>query len=416
MSTPLLTQRSCVLAKLESTYGTAPTFDPNTDAILAEGAAYAADVRVLERNFYRTDISPLPIITGRKLASVRFTTELRGNGLVQSGVLSDQPVIGRLFEACGYNATAMAAANTGTFYETARPASSVDVSWAGAGSPAVTEPKTYNIEITTGGATTVARAKITCDDGSAAQTNLTVTTASSPLSLGTSGATAQPTWTGSLVVGQKWSVTVFPKGVKFLPVSTGFESLAFEIYTDGVRQRLTGAFGSFRLSAEAGSYARIEWMFTGIYNAPTDTALPTPTYESTLPVQFELGRLQLNDFTPVFRAVSFDQGNQIVPREDANSADGYTGVSIVSRAPRGGIDPEADLVANYDFWSQMASAAKMRMHFRIGTAAGNTVYFMAPYTQYTGLTYADRNGIRVYDAGLRFSRLSSNDEAQFYFV
>ena len=415
-ATPLLTRRTCLLAAMESTYGTAPAFSASTDAILADNVMPSVDVRVLERSFYRNDISPLAIVAGRKLARLRFSTELRGNGLVQSGSLSDAPIITRLFRACGYAATAMASAAAGTVQEINAPTNAVAVSWATGGSATVTEPKTYTIEITTGGATTVARAKITCDDGTAAQTNLTVTSGSSPLSLGTSGVTVQPTWTGSLVLAQRWQITVFPKGVKLLPVSTGFESIAFQISMDGTQQVFTGCFGTFRLAAEAGSYGRIEWDFMGIYNGPTDTAMPTPTYETALPVQFELGRLQLSEYTPAFRAISFDQNNQIVVRDDANSANGYIGVRIASRAPQGGIDPEADLVANYDFWSMLSAASKMRLHFRVGTTAGNTVLFIAPQVQYSGLTYADRNGIRTYDAGLRFARLSGDDEAAFYFV
>ena len=40
---------------------------------------------VLERNFVRKDLSPMPFIIGRKVASMEFETELRGNGLQQLG-------------------------------------------------------------------------------------------------------------------------------------------------------------------------------------------------------------------------------------------------------------------------------------------------------------------------------------------
>ena len=41
---------------------------------------------VLERNFVRNDLSPMPFIIGRKIASMEFETELRGNGLQNSGL------------------------------------------------------------------------------------------------------------------------------------------------------------------------------------------------------------------------------------------------------------------------------------------------------------------------------------------
>ena len=64
----------------------------------------------------------------------------------------------------------------------------------------------------------------------------------------------------------------------------------------------------------------------------------------------------------------------------------------------------------------MASSMQMPFEMRCGTAIGNTVWFFAPNCQYSGLTYADRNGILVYDAGLRFGRSLGNDESFFYFM
>ncbi len=63
----------------------------------------------------------------------------------------------------------------------------------------------------------------------------------------------------------------------------------------------------------------------------------------------------------------------------------------------------------------MSASQRMPFQMRVGTQAGNTVWFFAPNTQYSGLTYGDRNGILTYDAGLRFARSQGNDEAFFFF-
>ena len=98
-----------------------------------------------------------------------------------------------------------------------------------------------------------------------------------------------------------------------------------------------------------------------------------------------------------------------------SSSDGYIGVRIVSRKPEGGINPEADLVANNDFWGTFAASTQMPLEMRVGIDAGNTIWCMFPNTQYKGLTYADRNGILVYDAAVTFARSLGNDETIFYF-
>ena len=106
--------------------------------------------------------------------------------------------------------------------------------------------------------------------------------------------------------------------------------------------------------------------------------------------------------------------NDIQVRPDVSASDGYIGTRIVSRKPEGGINPEADLVANNDFWGQLSAAEEMPLQLRIGHLAGNTVWLLFPNTQYSGLTYTDRNGILAYDAGVRFARSLGNDEACFY--
>jgi hypothetical protein len=58
----------------------------------------------------------------------------------------------------------------------------------------------------------------------------------------------------------------------------------------------------------------------------------------------------------------------------------------------------------------MAAATQMPFEMRIGTVTGNTVWLMAPNTQYSKMTYKDRQGIRAYDAGLAPARSNGDDE------
>ena len=58
----------------------------------------------------------------------------------------------------------------------------------------------------------------------------------------------------------------------------------------------------------------------------------------------------------------------------------------------------------------------MPFQMRVGTVPGNTVWMLAPVTQYTGLTYRDRTGLRTYDAGLKVAQYAGDDETIFAFV
>ena len=243
-----------------------------------------------------------------------------------------------------------------------------------------------------------------------------ITSATTDFPLGNSGSTTQMTWTGSLVLGDSWTLIVSPKGVRYTPVSENFESVTLYAFFDGVRHILTGCYGTFTVNAEAGQYGTIDFTFTGQYVAPTDVAVPSnAVYETALPPQVELARLHIADFAAVVNAFTFDQGNTIAVRPDVNGTDGYNGTRIVGRDPTGGIDPEAELVATEDFWAKLAAATQMAFQMRVGTVAGNLVWITAPSVQYTGLTYGDRDGIRVYDAGLRFGRVTGDDEIEIAF-
>ena len=65
-------------------------------------------------------------------------------------------------------------------------------------------------------------------------------------------------------------------------------------------------------------------------------------------------------------------------RPDVNGSDGYSGTRIVGRSPEGGVDPEADLVANQDFWKKLADTERMPFQMRLRQVAGNTVRMLAP--------------------------------------
>ena len=409
----LLTRKAVVLAAVESVFNVAETLDPATDGILVAEPDYAVDVTVLERDFTRNTLSPIAHVTGRKLARMRFRGELRGNGIQNSGVAADAPIIARLLRGCGYALTEVAAAEATRVFDSG--AHATQVAWVAGGTLTNTEMVGYILTVSTAGASGVAEITVTSEtagEGNAAA----VVTSAAAFTVGDSGLTLTPTFTGNLALGQRWAVWLTPAGLRLDPISDDFESVTLKIYFDGTSHLLTGAFGTFTLSAEAGNYARIEFDFLGQYFDAVDEAMVSPTHERTLPAQVELSRLRLDGFNAVVAALNYDQANDIQIRPDVNGSDGYNGTRIVGRAPSGGIDPEADLVANQNFWQKLANSERMFFQMKVGQEVGNTVWIIAPSVQYNNLTYSDRNGIRVYDAGLKFSAYDEDDELMLFFA
>jgi hypothetical protein len=397
---------------METTYGTAVT-PVSSDSILCEDPDFSVDLTTLERNFVRASISPTAIINGRKIARMKFSLELRSNGK-NTGILADAPIISRLFRACGFAITASATPTAKIFQvgDHANQASSMLVSAASATN---TTAIMYVLRVITPGASATATVQVFSDTPGEAMA-AAIFTSGTPKTLGTKGATATISFTGSLVAGQEWVVFVFPKGIMLNPISSAFESVTLVMNKSGVQHQMPGAIGTFDIEAEAGQYAKINFDFQGIYVAPTDVAVPTNlSYEQTLPAMVELAQLRIDDFNAIVSKYTLDIANDIQPRPDVSSANGYIGLRLVDRKPEGGIDPEADLVASHDFWGKLSAATRMPFVMRCGTVVGNIVNLIHPQVQYSGLTYQDRNNILNYDAGLRISSAAGDDEVLIFF-
>jgi hypothetical protein len=426
MALPLLSDRAVILSKIETTYNTDATPSILTDALLVSDPEFTVDPTVLERNFTRFSLSPLQHKMGRKLAGMKFGTEFRGSGSVAIA-----PRIGRMFRAAGYAETQIATGAPQVGAVKSDPGNAIltapaTVTWGtptmGASSPP--EPILYRIDVTTGGASGAAKVSITPDANAiaqaydAAQTNVTITSATPlPLKSGGSGAGITPTWTGNLVIGQRYWVFAYPVGWLYTPVSNGFESVTNYLYWDGILHKLTGGRSTFTMEGEAGQFPKMTWTTTGQYIAPVDSALPTTgVYEATLPPVVENANLTIDEYLAVVNKFSYDQGNKIVPRSNVSKSDGYDGVMITDRDPKGGLDPEMALVGSEDFWSSLASAEAMYFRMRFGSVVGNRQWVLAPAAQYTGLSYQNRDSMLVLDAGLRFPQWTGgDDEVQFFF-
>jgi hypothetical protein len=403
---------------METTYGTIPSLSPTADAILVSAPTFAPSFKMLTRNYVRASISPFPIQQGQKLATIKFDIEVANNGLVNVPARA-----GRLLRACGFTETVE---NTATFTPVQATLNSAatpgpTVTWGpseAGGSLSNTDPVTYTITVTTGGVLGTAQVSVVPNDPSLDTAQAGVVLASgAPLICGSYGLLLTHSWTGALVVGQQWFVTIYPPGVLYTPRSTGFESIGMQFYIDGSMHALAGAFGTVSMSATAGNFATLSFTFTGSYVPVVDATFPTPTFDSlNEPPLMQNACLAVSDsFQPVISSLTWDVKNKITTRTSANSPNGYLGVRITSRDPQGGIDPESVLVANHDFWGDLANAVSFPMSARFGSVPGNKVSFYAPAAQYTGLTYKDNNGIRNLNGALHFASISGDDEMSLFY-
>jgi hypothetical protein len=210
-------------------------------------------------------------------------------------------------------------------------------------------------------------------------------------------------------------------GQVYNPITNNQTTLSIYVYLGGILHKLLGAMGTFNLTAVAGELAKIQWTFTGVYQAPTAVAVPAVTIPTIVPpivqsAQFAIGTTASTVFVP--QQITLDIANTVTPRDDANSARGFNSMIITARKPSFTVNPESVPEASHPFWTDFAAANGKAVSFNVGTVAGNTMGVAITNMQISNLQYTDRSGIRTYEVTGMVSSTSTtgNDEVSFTFL
>jgi hypothetical protein len=252
--------------------------------------------------------------------------------------------------------------------------------------------------------------------------SVVLTSGSTAIELGASGAEVTMTWAGSLVVGQKWIVPLYEAGYMYRPTSKNSEVETITIYgfKDGVLHMVTACMGTVTFTGEAGNIAVANFEFQGNYLDPLEEPTPLDAlFEETIPPQVELAQMSIagdNDFCA--QSFTFALANQINLKECINAGNGYDGAQITDREPTAQLNPEATYEAYTGMWNNFSKSEQFPLHLRVGSLAGNIVRFYAERANFTGLTYGDRNNVVTLEANMQLNGLSSagDDELRIAFV
>lgn len=206
--------------------------------------------------------------------------------------------------------------------------------------------------------------------------------------------------------------------VTYAPVSSAFSSATIYFNNDGIRHIMTGCRGTFTLNAEVGQIPTIAFTMIGIYNAPTDTALPTTTYSAQAsPLIFKQGNtsgFQFFSYAGCLQSVSLDIANETVYRELVGCT---KEVQITNRAPNGTVMIEAVSLATKDFFGIAQTETTGNLTFLHGTTAGNRVTLLSGQCDISKPTYEDQDGIQMLNIPyVALPTTAGNDELSLAFT
>lgn len=207
--------------------------------------------------------------------------------------------------------------------------------------------------------------------------------------------------------------------VTYAPVSSSFSSITIYYNLDGVLHKVTGARGTFTLNAEVGQIPTIQFTFSGIYNAPTDTAAPAATYSNqATPLIFKQGNtssFQFFSYAGCLQSATFDIANTTVYRELVGCS---KETLITQRASNGTVMLEAVPIATKDYFAAaLADGTTGNLTFLHGTTAGNRATLTVPRCDLGDPSYGDQDGIAMLN--LPYTAIPSstgNDEVSLAFT
>jgi hypothetical protein len=277
-----------------------------------------------------------------------------------------------------------------------------------------------NLEITPLQAETVSRDLIRpylgVSDQLLAQTRVEVTF---EVELAGSGAAGTAPAYGPVLKACGLSETVVATtSVTYAPVSASFGSCTIYFHNDGIRHKVTGCRGTFSLNAEVGQIPVISFTMTGIYNAPTDESLPSPTYANqAAPLIFKNGNTSnfaAFSYAGCLQSLNFDVANELIYRELVGCT---KEVLITNRGPNGTVVIEAPAIATKDFFTIANGSSTGSITFQHGATAGNIVTFTTAQSDIGSPTYSDQDGIQMLNLPyLAIPTSAGNDELSLAFT
>ena len=206
--------------------------------------------------------------------------------------------------------------------------------------------------------------------------------------------------------------------VTYTPVSSSFTSISIHYNVDGVRHIVTGCRGTFTINAEVGAIPTIDFTFTGIYNAPTDTALPTIAYgNQATPLIFKNGNttgFQLLSYAGALQSLTMDAGVSTVYRELVG---GTKEVIITDRASNGSVTIEAPTIAQKDYFTAALSDSTLgNLQFLHGTTAGNKVQLISSKVDIGDVNYGEMDGVAMLEIPYTLVPSAANNEVSLIYT
>ncbi len=208
--------------------------------------------------------------------------------------------------------------------------------------------------------------------------------------------------------------------------ATGYVSNTLTLQ-DGVHQhQIQGAYGTFGITADPNTYAKIAFQMTGLYERPTDVATFTsPTFDATRPQPCRGLTLTLHGTVggPLLRlaSFSFDLNREVHTVPSMASSFGIAALELGRCAPTATAVVQEQTLAGKDWFAALEAGTLSTLSLVIGSVAGNICTITDPGVNggiqvRTLSRTTGPGGVVSLELGFSFSRSSGNDSLSIAFT
>ncbi len=183
------------------------------------------------------------------------------------------------------------------------------------------------------------------------------------------------------------------------------------IHLDGKLYSISGAIGTVTMTFTRGAPVVLDFEFTGVYTDPVLATLLVPVYGGpAAPPPFLDASPTVLGFAAKFNELVLNTGNTVVMRPDPGDVSGYHTAQITSRNATLTIDPEEEVPATQNWWTDLTGetvGVVTTGDFPSGGTTFNMFKLNCPKAQLSSVGLGDRDGVAI--TPLEFALQRDND-------
>lgn len=192
-------------------------------------------------------------------------------------------------------------------------------------------------------------------------------------------------------------------------------TITIEMWESGRKKTLTGVSGTVKITGESGGRIICDFTLDGTWIAPTDETIPAFVPSTAKPFMNKGGTFTIATNAIKIATFTLDTGGVVIPRRDIAAASGIAYHMNSDLQPMFSCDPEAHIVASYDFHGVWLAGTEAAISLVLTNGIDKCTITL-PKVQAREVPESDRDGILIHDFNGQCNHDSGDDSVALSFA